>query len=83
MRIDISIYEAQKSAALDYFNSKGRDVHKTISHMASYRFVPCIATAYWLGPETQWSPEVLMAIQMFVDFYGYTQVDGKPEGAPF
>lgn len=83
MNVDISRYEASKPTVLNYFNGPGnKDVKRTVSIMAAATSVPCIVIAYWLGPETNWHPDVLRSIKSLTDFYGYTEIKGKPEGSP-
>lgn len=83
MTVDIDLYSANKQFVLNWFNSRGgKDVMRTISTMGSSTGIPCIVLAYWLGPETNWHPDVLKSIANLKEFYGYTEILSKPQGAP-
>lgn len=83
MRIDLAAFDANKNFVLNWFNTTGaKDPKRTISMMASALGVPCIVIAYWLGVETEWDPRVIESIKRLIDFYGYTDIENKPEGAP-
>ena len=84
MHIDIPTYDASKKTVLNWFDTKGqKDVQYTIGLMSGVAFVPCIVVAYWLGEHTKWQdPACEKAIIRLIDFYGYTEITGKPEGSP-
>lgn len=83
MTIDLETYSANKKFVIDWFNTKGgKDIKRTIGMMATATFVPCIVIAYWLGEETNWHPDTISSIKSLVDFYGYTNIQNKPLGAP-
>ena len=84
MHIDIPTFDAQKKIVLDWFDTKGsKDVQRTVGMMAGVTFVPCIVIAYWLGEYTKWQdPQCEKSIRVLIDFYGYTNITGKPEGSP-
>lgn len=83
MTIDIARYERNRNFVLGWFNTKGgKDINRTISMMAQATGVPCIVIAYWLGPETNWDQKVIDSIVRLKDFYGYSDIQGKPPGAP-
>ncbi len=83
MVIDIDKYSVNKDYAQSYWIDRGRgDLHYSIAMISSMTMVPCIVVAYWIGEKTGFTPEVIKAIQGYIDFYGYTEVQNKPEGAP-
>lgn len=83
MRIDLDTYSVNKKFCIDWFNSKGgKDIKRSVGMLASMTHVPCIAIAYWLGEETNWHPDAISSIKSLVDFYGYTTIENKPQGAP-
>ncbi len=84
MRIDIQTFDASKRTVLNWFDTKGgQDVKRTISMMAGVTFVPCIVIAYWLGEHTKWQDsQCEKSIKSLIGFYGYTEIQGKPEGSP-
>lgn len=84
MHIDISSYEASKHTVINWYETKsGKDIRTTVAMMAGATFVPCIVIAYWLGDYTEWKdPTAEKMIKSLIDFYGYTKIDGKPEGSP-
>lgn len=82
MYIDIGKYENSKSLAIDWFETHSKDVNNTISTFASFTSIPCIVIAMWIGEHTNWNEESTKAVVRLQDFYGYTQIDGKPKGSP-
>lgn len=83
MTIDLSTYSINKDYIQSWFLKKGAgDVNYSISMLSSMTMVPCIVIAYWIGEIDGWSPASVRAITRFIDFYGYTSVLSKPEGAP-
>lgn len=83
MTVDIELYTASKHKVILWFNTKGgKEIQRTISMMASAYHIPAIVIAYWLGEETNWHPDTIKAVQRLTDFYGYSDIKGKPPGAP-
>ena len=83
MTIDLDAYDANKKFVLDWFNTRGnRDISNTISTMGFSTMTPCIVIAFWLGPETNWDPNLINTIKSLTRFYGYTDIRNKPEGCP-
>lgn len=83
MTVDIEKYEASKKHVLNYFEAKGsRRIQHTISMGAQMYGVPCIVIAYWLGEYCGWPEETTNAIARLIEFYGYSEITGKPEGSP-
>lgn len=83
MTIDLAIYDSNKDFVIGWFNTKGgKDIGRTVSIMASATHVPCIVIAYWLGEHTNWHPDSIISIKSLTDFYGYTDIQNKPPGAP-
>jgi len=81
--IDIGTYSANKTFAINWFNTKGgKDIKRSVGQLASMTFVPCIVIAYWLGEETNWHPDAVSSIKSLIDFYGYTEIKNKPAGSP-
>jgi hypothetical protein len=84
VRIDIATYEASKHIIINYVRGQGKnDPAGAIGMAASMSHVPAIVCAYWIGEETGWPEKVMHSIKVITDFYGYTQIDNKPPGAPF
>jgi hypothetical protein len=81
MIVDINLYIGSKSFILSWHRRKG-NIDKTISMMPSVTFVPCIAVAIWIGEHDGWTPEIVSRIESIIAFYGYTKINGKPEGCP-
>jgi len=83
MTIDIERFSASKHIIINYYEGKGgRDARKSISMGASMTHVPCIVVAYWIGDHAGWPPEVIKTIKGLIEFYGYTEIQGKPVGSP-
>lgn len=83
MKVDIGIYNVNKNFCINWFNTKGgRDIKRSIGMLASTTFVPAIVVAYWIGEETNWHPDAVSSIKNIIHFYGYTEIEGKPPGAP-
>lgn len=83
MTIDIERYSINRKFIQDWYLVKGVDDPKrAIALLASMTSVPCIVVAYYIGEVSAWRPEVVQSIQTFIDFYGYTKIENKPEGAP-
>lgn len=83
MTIDIEKFEASKFLVINYFEGKGgRQVRRCISMGAQISGVPCIVVAYWIGNHAGWPQEAIDAIKSLIEFYGYTDITGKPEGSP-
>lgn len=83
MTIDIGKFTASKLTILNYFEgASGGDVQKTVSMGAQITGVPCIVIAFWLGERIGWTVEILETISRLINFYGYTEILGKPTGAP-
>lgn len=83
MTIDLDNYITNKKFVIDWFREKGHgDISSSVSTLAFYTFVPCIAISYWIGEETGWPPEAISSIKSLIDFYGYTKILNKPEGSP-
>ena len=82
MHVDIALYEKSRSLAIDWYESNGKNINRTIGMVSSMTMVPCIAVAYWLGAHLNWGPDSVAAIQRLKDFYDYSSIDGKPPGAP-
>jgi hypothetical protein len=83
MRIDIRHYEVMKKPILSAFKGQyeGR-VRRGISELSVLTPCPCIVTAYWIGEALGWPIEVRQAIETYKEAYGYTEIEGKPEGTP-
>lgn len=80
MKINIDDYILNKKAAQNWFIKEGKDdFNKSIAILACSTMVPCIVICFWLGEVIGWTPEVLNKIEMFVKFYGYTDIKGIPE----
>ncbi len=83
MTIDLSVYIVNKKNVISYFNSRGgKNISRSIGMMASATSCPAIVIAYWIGEETGWPKEVIEHIKSLIDFYGYTRILNKPDGAP-
>ena len=83
MKIDLAAFDANKKFIQDWAATKGKDdPSRAIGMLASMTHVPAIAVAYWVGEATGWPESVLKSITSITDFYGYTEIKNKPEGAP-
>jgi len=81
--IDLATFDVNKAFCINWFNTKGgKDIKRSVGALASMTFVPCIVIAYWIGEETNWHPDALNSIRSLIDFYGYTNIENKPPGAP-
>lgn len=84
MTLDCSKYEASRKTVENLFLSKFKDDPKrAVGMIASITFVPCIVVAYYIGPLCDWHPDLQASMKSLIDFYGYTEIENKPEGAPF
>lgn len=81
MVIDIDLYKANKALVQGLFK-EGTDVANHISMMATSFGIPVIVVTYWMGEVVGWTPAIVEKIDRIRDFYGYTQILNKPEGAP-
>lgn len=83
MIIDIEAYTASKSIVINYYEGKGgKDARRSISMGASITHCPAVVVAYWIGDHAGWTPEIIQTIKSLIDFYGYTEIQNKPEGSP-
>lgn len=81
MVVNIALYEKNKYHAADWYK-RTKDIHRTIGMVSSITMVPAIVVAYWVGELTNWSEESLKAIRSIKNFYDYSEIQNKPEGAP-
>lgn len=58
------------------------DPSRAIGQLAAVTGVPCIVIAYYIGPLCNWHPDLIKSIKSLVDFYGYSEIENKPEGSP-
>lgn len=84
MKIDLETYSANKKYIQDWATTKGAsDPAGCIAILASVTFCPVIVVAYWVGEVSGWPPKVMQSIKSIKEFYGYTEIENKPPGAPF
>lgn len=82
VKIDLSRYEASKKYAQDMITTRYKDdIPRGIAMIASVTHCPAIVVAYYCGEVVGWDA-VAGTIKSLVDFYGYSEIEGKPEGAP-
>lgn len=83
MTVDLETYSVNKQLIIDHFLSRyPNDPSHAVGQIASFTFVPCIVVAYYIGPHCNWHPDLIKTIKVLIDFYGYTDIHNKPEGAP-
>lgn len=83
MTIDIARYDVNKVYVQKYWRDQTKkNLNHSISHLAGILMVPCIAIVYWIGEIEGYTPEIMKSIGRFKEFYGYTKIEGKAEGAP-
>lgn len=83
MTIDIDTYSANKDFIQKHFLSRYQnDPSRAVGQLASVTHVPCIVVAYYIGPLCDWHPDLINTIKSLISFYGYTDIQNKPEGSP-
>jgi hypothetical protein len=59
------------------------DIAQGISYLADPNKVPVVVLCVWLGEHLGW-PEILKRkYDIVIEFYGYKDIFGKPEGCPW
>lgn len=83
MTVDIDTYSANKRFIQEHFLAKYKDnPGRAVGSIAQITHVPCIVVAYYIGPVCDWHPDIIKTIKSLIDFYGYSEIKNKPEGAP-
>jgi hypothetical protein len=87
MNVDINKYAINKDFVFKKYKAhkelKGdEELSPLISLLACATMCPCIVVGYWIGEASNWHPDVVESIKRLTKFYGYTNIMGKPPGAP-
>lgn len=83
MIVDIDKYRLNRDfVRAAYLERRSDDLGMLISVLACSTMCPCVVIAYWIGEDSNWHPETVLAIKRLTKFYGYTKILNKPAGAP-
>ena len=84
MRVDIDKYAINREFVRKFYQNRQSDddLGVLISSLACATMCPCIVIAYWIGEDSNWHPDTIESIKRLTKFYGYTEIVGKPPGAP-
>jgi hypothetical protein len=82
MVADLDRYIVQKDVIQRWYLRDKGDPSKLLSPIANATMVPCIVIAYYIGEIDGWSPEIRRSIESLMKFYGYTEIQNKPDNCP-
>jgi hypothetical protein len=82
MIVDLNRYKVQKDIIQRWYLKDGGDPSKLLAPIANSTMVPCIVIAFYIGEVDGWSPEIRRSIDSLTKFYGYTEIQGKPDNCP-
>ena len=81
MKVELNKYAVNKTFIQKFYrtNKELYSLGSTISLCATGTGCPCIVVVFYLGEDIGFTPEILEAIDRFVEFYGYTEFLDAPE----
>lgn len=83
MRIDLETYSARREYIHSMYESKYKgDTNRAIGSLAAITMVPCIVIAFYLAEIEGFTPDLIKSINSLIDFYGYSEIQNKPENSP-
>lgn len=65
------------------FLSREEEGRKRILDISDALSVPCIVIAFWCGEVSDWAPHLKHSVDVLMAFYGYKEIQNKPEGCPW
>lgn len=83
MTVDIEKYSVNRAYIKSMYESRFKDdPNRAIGYLASMTMVPCIVVCFYLAEVDGFTPFWIEQINEFIDFYGYTSIENKPENCP-
>lgn len=84
MRLDLNKYIVNRSIIQDlHIKSIDKNAERLVSIFACSSHCPCVALLFYLAEQDGYTPELVGLIDMFIKFYGYTQIVGQLGDSPF